>query len=216
MRKSSGDPFEGRSRRRIVEAQVSWISSMVIFFSTVYVLLKLDILWVMFGIAALSLYVLPIVTMRDPFKALPWEMTILLASPMLLHISEGARLLRDEVQWWDDFASIAFAFSLSTIGFLLTVELHMYTDVRMNRPMSGFFVVMFTLSASGLWFMMQYIGDELFGTAYLLSNDDVMRQLFWILVGGILMALLYAGYLKVMSDDRRRSFGLYHLWEDGA
>lgn len=189
---------------------------MVIFFSTVYVLLKLDILWVMFGIAALSLYVLPIVTTRNPFKALPWEMTILLASPMLLHISEGARLLRDEVQWWDDFASIAFAFSLSTIGFLLTVELHMYSDVRMNRPMSGFFVVMFTLSTSGLWFLMQYIGDELLGTMYLSSNDDVMRQLSWILAGGILMALLYAGYLKVLSDERRRSFGLYHLWEDGT
>lgn len=186
---------------------------MVLFFCTVYVVLKFDVLWIFFGIAALSLYILPIVTMRDPFKALPWEITILLSSPMLLRISEGSRMMSERFAWWDDVTSLAFAFSLSTIGFLLTVELHMYTSVRMNRAFSSFFVVMFTLSMSGFWLLGEYIGDELFATSNLVSNDDVMTQLLWTLIGGIFMAFLYAAYIQAMSDRRRRAFGLFHIWE---
>lgn len=203
------------SNRRVVEAQASWISSLILFFSTVYMVLEFDFLWTVFGITALSLYILPIVTLRDPFKALPWEMTVLLAAPLLLRISEGSQLLSEELRWWDDLTSLAFAFSLSTIGFLLTIELHMYTDVRMNRPMSAFFVVMFTLSASGFWFLWEYLSDELLGTTHLTSNETVMRNLFWILVGGLIMGFLYAAYLKAMSGERRRTFGLIHLWEVG-
>lgn len=197
----------------MLEAEISWISSLVLFFCTVYVVLKFDVLWIFFGIAALSLYVLPIVTMRDPFKALPWEMTMLLSSPLLLHISEGSRMMSERFAWWDDVTSLAFAFSLSTIGFLLTVELQMYTNVRMNRAFASFFVVMFTLSMSGFWMLGEYIGDELYGTSNLVSNHDVMSQLLWILMGGILMAFLYAAYIRAMSERRRRVIGLLHIWE---
>ena len=200
-------------RQRVLEAEISWVSSLVLFFCTVYVVLEFDVLWIFFGIAALSLYVLPIVTMRDPFKALPWEMTILLSSPLLLHISEGSRMMSERFAWWNDVTSLAFAFSLSTIGFLLTVELQMYTSVRMNRAFASFFVVMFTLSMSGFWLLGEFIGDELYGTSNLVSNHDAMSQLLWILIGGILMAFLYAAYIKAMSERRRRSFGLVHIWE---
>jgi len=200
-------------RQRVLEAQLSWIASLVLFFSTVYAVLKLDVLWVVFGVVALTLYVLPIVTFRDPFKALPWEMTILLSSPLLLHVSEGSRLMSGHVAWWDDVTSLAFAFSLSTIGFLLTIELHMYTAVRMNRAFSSFFVMMFTLSMSGFWLLGEYIGDEMFGTSNLQTNDAVMVQLLWTLVGGLLMGLLYAAYTRVMPDQRRRTLGLLLMWE---
>lgn len=200
-------------RQRVLEAQLSWVASLVLFFCTVYVVLKFDVLWIFFGITAISLYVLPIVTMRDPFKALPWEMTLLVSSPILLHISEGSRIMSERFAWWNDITSLAFAFSLSSIGFLLTVELHMYTSVRMNRAFSSFFVVMFTLSMSGFWLLGEYIGDVVFGTSNLVSNGEVMAQLLWALIGGILMGFLYAAYIRAMPDRRRLVFGLEHIWE---
>lgn len=203
----------GRSRQRVIEAQASWIASLVLFFSTVYAVLKLDVLWIVFGITALSLYFLPIVSMLDPFKAIPWEITLLLSLPMLLHISGGSQTMDEQFAWWDDLTSLAFAFSLSTIGFLLTVELDMYTSIRMNRPFSLFFVVMFTLSASGFWMLGEYIGDELFGTENLLSNDSVMGQFFWILIGGIIMGFVYAAYTKALSERRQRILGIMTVWE---
>jgi hypothetical protein len=202
-----------RSRQRVIEAQASWIASLVLFFSTVYAVLKLDVLWIVFGMTALSLYVLPIVSMLDPFKAIPWEITLLLSLPMLLHISGGSQTMDEQFAWWDDLTSLAFAFSLSTIGFLLTVELDMYTSVRMNRPFSLFFVVMFTLSASGFWMLGEYISDELFGTENLLSNDSVMRQFIWILIGGVIMGFVYAAYTKAMSERRQRTLGILNVWE---
>lgn len=216
----SGNLREKRSKipsdkRRILEAQASWIASMVLFFATVYVTVKGDLLWVIFGIAAISLYVLPIVSLRDPFRAIPWEMTLLLSAPLLLHISEGSRTLMGEVGWWDDFASIAFAFSLTTIGFLLTVELQMYTSVRMNRPFAILFVVLFTLGASGFWQIGQWVDQKLFGADLITSNYVAMMNLVWTLVGGVFMGLLYDAYVRVMSQSRRERLGFVYLWEVG-
>lgn len=202
-----------RSPQRVFEAQLSWISSMALFFSTVYLVLRLDILWVIFGISALSLYVLPIVALRNPFAALPWEVTLLLAAPIFLHISDGFRALSDGTGWWSSFESLTFAFSLSTIGFLLTVELEMFTSVRMNRAFSVFFVVMFTLAASGFWMLGEYIGDSVFGTSNVPSNEFVMTHLAWSAVGGVLMGLLYASYLKAMSEKRMSLLGFLSVWE---
>lgn len=205
--------LKGHTPEQVLEAELSWIASLVLFFSTVYCALRLDVLWTVFGITAISLYVLPIVSMRDPFRAIPWEMTILLSSPIILHISESSRRLTESFAWWDDLTSMAFAFSLTTIGFLLTVELHMFTDVRMNRPFAVFFVVIFTLAVSGFWQLGEYIGDVVWGTNYQGTNEDVMRELAWSLIGGLAMGAMYDLYIKAMSVERRTTLGFIHLWE---
>lgn len=218
MARTSGGAGESsggvaRSRSRVIEAHMSWVASLVLFFCTVYMAIQVDLMWTAFGIAALSLYVLPMVSMRDPFRALPWEMTILLSSPIILHISEGTRALSENLAWWDDFTSLAFAFSLATLGFLLTVELQMYTDVRMNRPFASFFVVMFTLAVSGFWQIGEYLSDVFFDTSNILSNDLVMREFLWAAVGGLLMGFVYSLYMNAMSKSRGEVLGFIHLWE---
>ena len=201
------------SRLRIIEAELSWIASLVLFFATVYVTIRVDIIWIVFGIAAISLYILPIISMTDPFRALPWEMTLLLSLPLLLHISAGSEALLESLDWWDDFTSLAFAFSIATLGFLITVELQMYTDVRMNRPFAVFFVVMFTMGVSGFWKVGEYVGDVVWGTDILTTNGAVMGNLLWSLVGGLIMGVVYDAYIRAMSETRRRALGFIHLWE---
>jgi len=197
----------------MIEAQLSWVMSLILFFSTVYVTLRLDFLWIAFGIISLSLYVLPIATTRNPFKAIPWEMTALVSSPILLHISEGSRALSENLAWWDDLTALAFAFSLSTIGFLLTVELQMYTTVRMNSAFASFFVVMFTMAVSGFWQVGEYIGGLVTGNLLVDTNGAAMGVLIYTAAGGITMGFVYSAYLKVMGRERRQMFGLVHLWE---
>jgi len=199
--------------RRIIEAEISWISSLILFFATVYSVIKLDLLWATFGIFALSLYILPIIMTRDPFRAVPWEMALLLSIPMLLHISEGSEVFSANIAWWDDMTSLSMAFSLSTLGFLLTIELEMFTAVRMNRPLSIFFVFMFTLAISGFWYLGEFIGDSLFETDNLTTNGAVMNGLLWTMIGGVLMGIVYGAYTKTMSKERRQALGLIHLWE---
>lgn len=186
---------------------------MILFFSTVYTALNIDILWVAFGVTALTLYVLPVVANRDPFKALPWEMTLLLAAPMLLHISAGSERLNENLTWWRDLTSLAFAFSLATIGFLLTVELQIFTAIRMNRPFAIFFVVMFTLAVAGFWGVGEFIGDKVWNTDYLGSNYDVMMDFVWTLVGGVVMGIVYYLYLKATPKGRRERLEFMHMWE---
>jgi len=202
-----------RSAERILEAEVSWVSSLLLLLLTIYAVIRFDVLWAVLGVAGLSLYVLPMVTTRDPFKALPWEMTVILSAPMILHYSAGSRTLTENVGWWNDFSSLALAFSLATIGFLTTVELQVYTNVKMNRPFAVFFVVMFTLAAAGFWDLGLYVGDKVYGTHHLGTNQDVMSGLLWVLLGGILMGVFYTVYLKAMSEKRKRHLGFVHVWE---
>ena len=219
----SGDKMAARSRTKsvlttitreaLIEAELSWISGMVLFFSTVYTALNMDVLWVVFGITALSLYVLPVVATRDPFKALPWEMTLLLTAPILLHISSGSERLIESVTWWRDLTSLAFSFSLATVGFLLTVELQMFTSIRMNRPFAIFFVFMFTLGVAGFWQVGEFFGDKFWNTDYLGSNYDVMLYYVWAMVGGIAMGVVYYLYLRAMPKNRQKRFEFMHMWE---
>lgn len=209
--KSGGTKFN-LSAERIIEAEASWVSSILLLLLTIYSIVRFEVVWAILGITSLSLYALPIVTMRDPFKALPWEMTVILAAPMALHFSVGSRTLAG-IGWWNDFSSLALALSLATIGFLMTVELQMYTNVRMNRPFAVFFVVMFTLAAAGFWEVGLYIGDMVYGAHNQGTDADVMTTLVWVLVGGILMGLFYTVYLKAMSERRKKHLGFMHLWE---
>ena len=202
-----------RSAERIIEAQVSWASSSLLFLLTLYAILKFDVVWSVLGLASLFLYALPIVSLRDPHNAPPWEITLILAAPMIIHYLGGSRALTQNVGWWDDFASLALAMSLSTMGFLMTVELQLYTDVKMNRPFAVFFVVMFTLAAAGFWEIGLYFGDVIYGTHYQGSNTEVMNTLVWVLVGGILMGLFYTLYLRAMSERRKKHLGFVHVWE---
>jgi hypothetical protein len=202
-----------RASRRIIEAEASWVACTVLFLCTVYVVLKVDVLWSAFGITALSLYALPIVSTRDAFQAIPWEMTLLLSSPIVLHILEGSRTMDASFAWWDDFTALSFAFSFATIGFLLTLELHMYTEVRMNRAFSVFFVVMFTMAVSGFWQLGEYLADVFAGTDNIASNAQVMKEFLWATVGGVAMGLAYGAYMKAMPLSRRQVLGLVHFWE---
>ena len=198
---------------RWLEAQLSWISGFLLFLSTAYTALNVDVLWVAFGVTALSLYILPIVAHKDPFKALPWEMTLLLAAPILLHISAESERLNESLTWWRDLTSLAFAFSLATIGFLLTVELQIFTSIRMNRPFAIFFVFMFTLAVAGFWQVGEFLGDKLWGTDYLGSNYEVMMDFVWTFIGGLAMGVIYYLYLRTMPKKRQETLEFTHIWE---
>ncbi len=119
----------------------------------------------------------------------------------------------ENVGWWKDINDLSFAFSLATIGFLLTVELRMYTRVRMNRPFAVFFVIMFTLGVSGMWRVGEYVGDVINHTSNLSNNSEVMMSFVWVLVGGILMGFVYDLYIRAMSERRKQTLGFIHLWE---
>ena len=202
--------FRGRTPAQVIEAELSWIASLVLFFATVYALLKFDILWVVFGVTALTLYVLPILRTRDPFRALPWEMTLLVVAPIVLHFSENSAFLTSHLAWWDDFTYLAFAFGISTIGLLLALEVRMYTSVRMNRPFSVFFVIMFTIGVSGFWQVGIFFSDLYYNTNLQGTNADAMDVLVWNLVGGLIMGLFFDLYLGVMPDKRLDTLGIVH------
>lgn len=202
--------FKGHKPDQIIEAELSWTAGLAIFLATVYALLRFDVLWIIFGLASLILYVMPIVTTRDPFRALPWEMTLLVVAPIVLHFSAGSAFLTEHVDWWGSFTSLAFAFGVATIGLLLALELRMYTSVRMNRSFSIFFVVMFTMGVSGFWQVGIFFGDLYYSTNHQGTNADAMTILVWNFIGGLIMGLFLDLYLRAMPGKRLETLGIMH------
>ncbi len=201
------------SREQIIEAQLSWVGSLVLLFETFYALAQSDFLWFVFGMSALVLYALPIASTRDAYRAVPWELALMITAPMLLHLLENSQILSERLSWWTSLDSTFFGFALATIGFLLTIEVQMYTEVRMNRPFAVFFVLMFTLATAGFWQVGIFIGDLAYGTDYQVSNRDAMMVIIWNMVGGIVMGFVYDLYLRAMSQRRRHLFGFLEVWE---
>jgi hypothetical protein len=215
VRRMLGSTVDAWSPRRILEAELSWIPSLVLFFLSIYFAIRGDVLWTVYGITVMTLYVLPMMSKRSSFAALPWDIMVILVVPAAVHAAVGSAWLDGDPMWMDAIASLSFSLSMATIGMLLSVEIQMYTDVRMNSAFAVFFIVMFTLAVSGFWQVGIFLGDELYGTDNQGSNYDVMLSLSWSLVGGVLMAFVYYAYLKAMSEDRRRTLGFMHLWEAG-
>ncbi len=202
--------FSGRSREQIIEAELSWVSGLVLLVAASYALLEFDVLWFIFGIIALTLYMLPIASTRDVFRVLPWEMVLLIVAPMVLHFTAGSEFLNAHFAWWNDFTSLAFAFSMATVGLVLVLELRIFTKVRMNRPFSVMFVVMFTLAVSGFWQVGLFLSDMILGVDKQGTNADAMTILVWNLVGGLLMGLVYDLYLKALPEERLKRLELAH------
>jgi len=196
-----------RDPKRMLEAELSWVSSLALFFSTVYLVIRLDIMWAAFGASALCLLILPIIMTRDPFKAPPWEMALILVIPVFLHISSAWDPAEGAPMWWDDLTAIAFSLAFATVGFLLTVELQLYTDVRMNGSFALFFVFMFTVAAAGFWKVFEYVGGLVTGDPTIGDNADVMIFFVWTFVGGALMGVIYDLYVKALPESRKRALG---------
>ena len=209
--------FKGHIREQVIEAELSWIAGIVLLIATSYALMKFDVLWVIFGVVALTLYMLPIASTRDVFRVLPWEMVLLVVAPMVLHFGAESEFLTAHLAWWDDFTSLAFAFSTATLGLILVLELRMFSKVRMNRPFSVLFVVMFTLAVSGFWQIGLFMSDMFLSTQGQGTNGEVMTVLVWNLLGGLVMGFVHDLYLKALPEERLKTFEIAHphLWGSG-
>jgi hypothetical protein len=156
-------------------------------------LLEFDRLWILFVAAIGVIVLLPPVAYRDWRTMLPWEVLVFALSPVLVRGLFGGEI-----------GTFAYYLSVAGLALVVTVELHMFTRMRMTHWFAVVFVVMTTLASAAAWAIVRWSADRLLGTEFLSApgptggdaNAALMTEFVWVTLAGIAAGLLFDTYFK--------------------
>ena len=102
----------------------------------------------------------------------------------------------------DKIAHLVSYITIAVLGFVTAVIIDRYTEIKMNRPMIVFFVIIFTMAIGSFWEITEFLSDQFLGTRMQLGLGDTMYDLIFDLAGGTIIGVLGDIYLKGMPKER--------------
>lgn len=176
-----------------VNALIAWPLVGVLGLVFVESVLDFDRLWILFVAVTGAIVLLPPVAYRDWRVMLPWEVLVLALAPILVRGIFGGEL-----------GTFAYYLSVAGLALLVTVELHMFTRVRMTHWFAIVFVVMTTMASAAAWAIVRWNADRQLGTEFLstpgmsgdAANAALMVEFIWVTLAGLAAGVLFDAYFK--------------------
>jgi hypothetical protein len=184
---------------------VSWLLKSIIALFLVFGLVRGDVLFVFSCIIGLLLSLTPSILKRRFSVTLPWEFDFIITLALFLHIAggEAAFGFYYNIPYWDRITHFVGSATIALFGFITVAVIDGYSeDVKFNVPMLAFFTVIFTLAMGAIWEMIEFFSDQLLLTNEQWSNADTMADLIFDLIGGLIIAIPGALYLKTIPPER--------------
>jgi len=174
-------------------AVLAWLLVGVLGVVLVESVLDFDRLWILFVAITGAIVAVPPIAYRDWRVMLPWEVLVLALLPILTRGLLGGEL-----------GTFAYYLSIAGVALVITVELHMFTRVRMTQWFAVVLVVMTTLASAAAWAVVRWNADRLLGTEFLSSpgmtgdeaNAALMVEFVWVTLAGIAAGLVFDAYFK--------------------
>lgn len=203
---------QGAGLRRLVEqrrlnAVLGWVFVSGLCLIGVAAVVDGNPLWAGFTLALVALAVAPAVAFRRFDAMLPWEVLALASIPSLAQLlvpgqTVGGVTLTGRVTTYVAVAAAAL---------ILTVELDVFTPVRMSDSFAVLFVAIATVATAGLWAEIRWLADIFFGTTFLLDGRPehvIETALMWdfvaATVAGVLTGILFELYFRRYADATPR------------
>ena len=200
-REASEDVLARLFRNGRYNAVVSW--ALVVVLAGVFVesVLDADWLWTLFVACAGALVLVPPVARRDWRMMLPWELLVVALLPMLVRALFGGEI-----------GTFGYYLSVAGLALILTVELHMMTDLRLTHWFAVFFVMLATLASVAAWSIVRWNADRLFGTTFLIepgqsqdaANAALMVEFGYVTLAGLAAGIIFDAYFKRRGRRLRR------------
>ena len=187
------DALERLFRSGLVNAVLSWGLVVVLAFVFVESALDIDRLWTSFVGTAGVIVLVPPVAHRDWRVMLPWELLVLALLPILVRGLFGG-----------DVGTFAAHLAIAGLALVLTVELHTFTALEVNRWFAVAFVVLTTMASGAAWSILRWYMDRFFGTSYLTSNEALMAEFLQVALAGIAAGILFESYFRWRDRRLRR------------
>jgi len=200
----SGRPGEDALARLFrsgrANAILSWLLVAVLVGVFVRSVVALDRPWIVFVAVTGGIVLLPPAAHRDPRVMLPWELLVVALLPVLVRGLAGGEL--------GTFASYV---AVAGLALIVTVELHMFTELRVTHWFAVAFVVMTTMASVAAWTVVRWTFDRYLGTSYLAAgatadaaNEALMVEWLWVTLAGIAAGLLFDSYFRQRGRRLRR------------
>ena len=189
-----------------VNAIIAWPLVGVLVLVLLESVLDFDRLWILFVSVTGMIILAPPIAYRDWRVMLPWEVLVLALLPILIRGLFGGEL-----------GTFGYYLSVAGLALIVTVELHMFTRVRMTHWFAVGFVVMTTLASAAAWAVIRWNSDRYLGTEFLSpssmtgeeANAALMIEFLWVTLAGLVAGLLFDAYFK--RRGRRLGQRLYTL-----
>lgn len=185
-----------------INAALGWVLVGAILLVAVASFLEGDILWTGFAAAVAILAVIPALVFLSPRTMLPWEVLLLAGLPILGRFVATFRVS----------SQVATYLSVAALALIVAVELNAFTSVRMTPTFAVVFVAITTMATAGIWAVVRWSLDILFGTAFLFEpglteaevERAVMLEFVASTVAGLLAGVIFEFYVRrrALPDSR--------------
>lgn len=174
-------------------AVISWLLVGILTTVLVESVLDVDRLWILFVTVTAGIVVIPPVAYRDWQMMLPWELLVVALLPILIRGLFGGEL-----------GTVGYYLSVAGLALLVTVELHMFTDLQLTHWFAVLLVVLTTLASAAAWSVVRWNIDQQFGTEFLLqpgvsqdaANAALMNEFMGVTLAGLIAGLLFDSYFR--------------------
>jgi len=188
------DAFERLFRSSTANAAVAWVFVGILGVGLVETALDGDLQWLVFVATVGVIVVVPAVAYRDWRVMLPAELLVLALLPILVRGLFGGQV--------GTFASYV---SIAGLALIVTVELHMFTELKVSQWFAVSFVVLTTMASVAAWTVVRWQLDRHFGTAYLTTNEALMREWLSVALAGVAAGVLFDAYFRRRDRQLRRA-----------
>ncbi|ELZ37349.1 hypothetical protein C471_13171 [Halorubrum saccharovorum DSM 1137] len=188
------DRLERLVRDGRANALVAWAMVAVLVGVLVESALDADLLAgaIVVGLGAVVLA--PTVAARDWRAMLPAELVGLALLPVLVRALLGGEL-----------GTFATYVAIAALALVVTVDLHMFTTLRVTHWFAVVFVMLATLATAAVWTVLRWNIDRTTETAFLTTNEALMTEWIYVTLAGIAAGLLFDGYFRRRGRRLRRT-----------
>lgn len=158
-------------------------------------------LWAVFTGVLAAVVLLPPLSYRNVDAMLPWEIVLLSALPVVGRLFATVPVT----------GNLATYLSVAAIALIVAVELQLFTPVKMTPRFAVVFVGVATMAAAGVWAVVRWGTDQLFGTSFILdpalSEHAIEEGLMWEFVAstlaGVGAGIVFALYINYKVGTAR-------------
>jgi uncharacterized membrane protein YjdF len=154
------------------------------------------------GIIALGLTMVPAVITRRWSIVLPWQVNLLIALSLYLHIAGGVLGYYDiYYPYYDKVAHLISGITVSVLAFVVVLLLDRFSRLNLSRWMIVGFIIIAAMAMEGFWEIYEWLFDTFLGTTLQHGLDDTMLDMIFVLVGAVIVALAGNRRLSEFSKE---------------
>jgi len=154
------------------------------------------------GVVGLCLTLVPAVVTRRWSLTLPWQVNLLIALSLYLHVAgeiQGFYVLY--YPYYDKIAHLVSGITVSVLAFVIVLLLDRFGRLNLTRWMIVGFIIIAAMAMEGFWEIYEWLFDTFLGTNLQYDLDDTMLDMISVLIGAIAVALAGNRYLTRFSKE---------------